>query len=115
MKLNHRIRYGLECLFELAKSPGEYVEAERLSHARGIPPAYTQKVLQSLTHAGLVYSQKGSGYRIARPLQDITALEVINALSVEEPRNGGDSGDVLERHIDQALASVTLDSLATAA
>jgi Rrf2 family protein len=115
MKLNQKVRYGLECLFELAKWPGEYVEAERLSHARGIPPAYTQKILQSLTHAGLLYSQKGSGYRIARPLQDITALEVIDALSRDETESKVGAGDVLERHIDRALASVTLDSLVTAA
>jgi len=111
MRLNHKVRYGLECLFELAKAPGEFTDAEHLSTARNIPPAYAQKVLQALTHAGIVQSQKGSGYRIVRSLQDITALEVMNALTTEDaqlPR----AGHVLESRINDALAGMTLDALA---
>ena len=112
MKVSQKVRYGLDCLFELSKSPAEYVDGERLATKRGIPPAYAQKVLQTLTHAGLLFSQKGLGYRIARPLQDITALEVINALSREEQSFVFvGAGHVLEMKINNTLASVTLDAL----
>src|SRR4051794_33409639 len=116
MKVTQKVRYGLECLFELAKEPMGYMDAERLALRRCIPPAYAQKVLQTLAHAGLVYSQKGLGYRIARPLQDITALEVFNALSVEDHHVTAvaDAGRVLERRINDTLAGVTLDVLVAA-
>lgn len=114
MKVTHKVRYGLECLFELAKQSGEYVDAERISARRGVPPAYAQKVLQTLAHAGLLLSQKGHGYKLARPLQDITALEVFNALSVEEPEVNVGAGHVLERRINETLKSVTLDALVSA-
>ena len=112
MRLNQKVRYGLECLFELAKSPAEYVDAERLAAAKAIPPAYAQKVLQSLAHSGILYSQKGCGYRIARSLNDITALDVMNALteSTHAPRES----HVLESRINQALAGMTLATLITA-
>jgi Rrf2 family protein len=114
MKVTQKVRYGLECLFELAKQPTEYMDAENLATRRGIPPAYAQKVLQTLAHAGLLYSQKGVGYRITRPLQDITALEVITALSTDEPRDAAGAGRMLERRINDTLARVTLDVLVAA-
>lgn len=115
MRLSHKVTYGLACLFELAQQPTEYIDAERLARARSVPPSYAQKILQSLAHAGLLFSQKGAGYRLARPLQDITALEVINALSQEEEEATNNAGRVLSRRINDTLAKVTLDSLATAA
>ncbi len=111
MRLNQKVRYGLECLFELAKAPSEFIDAERLSTARSIPPAYAQKVLQALTHAGIVNSQKGSGYRIVRPLQNITALDVMNALTKEDA-HAEHTGHVLESRINEALSRMTLDALA---
>lgn len=113
MRLNQKIRYGLECLFELAQSPAEFTDADQLATKRNIPHAYAQKVLQSLAHAGLVHSQKGTGYRIARPLQDITALEVMDALTTQEAQIQR-SGHVLEFRINQALANMTLDALVAA-
>ncbi len=114
MKINQKVRYGLECLFELAKTPREYVDAERLATARAIPTAYAQKVLQALAQSGLIHSLKGNGYQLARPLQNITALEVINALSVEEPVQVPGAGNVLARRINDALANVTLSELSAA-
>ena len=114
MKVTLKVRYGLECLFELAKQPHEYLDAERIATRRGIPVAYAQKVLQSLAHAGLIYSLKGMGYRIARPLQDITALEVMDALTADETRHMAGVEAVLERRINDTLKGVTLDALACA-
>lgn len=109
MRLNQKVRYGLECLFELATSPTEYVDAERVATARKVPTAYAQKILQALSQAGILYAQKGSGYRIARALADISALEVIRAL---EGTAQPDGAHPLERRIDAALASVSLETLA---
>jgi DNA-binding IscR family transcriptional regulator len=67
-------------------------------------------VLQSLARAGLVVAQKGVGYQLARPLQDITVLEVIEALTThdEVEASKSDIGVLLEERVNSALANLTL-------
>jgi Rrf2 family protein len=113
MKLNQKVRYGLLCLFELSKHIGEYIDANFIAHQQGVPMAYAQKALQSMAHAGLVFSMKGAGYRLARPLSEITALEMLAALSKENDHASEtfDMGFLLEQRINKALGSFTLSEL----
>jgi len=111
MRLNQKVRYGLECLFELANTPTEYVGAEHVAAARHVPQAYAQKILSSLSQAGLVYSQKGAGFRIARMLEDISALEVVRALDATDHHAVDSIGHPLEKRIDDALAEVSIATL----
>lgn len=116
MKLSQTVRYAVMCLFELAKLPLEYFDAESLSSKLGIPPAYTHKVLQALAHAGLITSMKGTGYKISRPLNSISALDVIDALSKDSPVvQVTDASVLIERRINAALENCTLDQLHSAA
>ncbi len=112
MRLNQKIRYGLECLFELASNPTEFIDAEKIAVARNIPRAYAQKILHALTQSGLVLSQKGAGFRLSRPLIDITALEVVQALEMEDRRVLAEAHP-LERRILAALAGVSLETLSS--
>jgi Rrf2 family protein len=113
MKINQRVRYGISCLFELSKHNHEYVDAEKIAHAQSIPSAYAQKVMQTLSHAGLVWSLKGTGYRLARPLSEITAYQVIEALTQDTSTNDSiiSVGSMLEDRINKAL-NFSLDQLA---
>ena len=113
MKLNLKVQYGVACLFELSKHPGEYMDAQEIASKQNIPPAYAHKILQSLSHVGLVYAVKGIGYRLSRPLANITALELVEALSVEpDPTaTNPEIGAVLERRINKMLGSFTLGEL----
>ncbi|MBV9080046.1 MAG: Rrf2 family transcriptional regulator [Elusimicrobia bacterium] len=114
MRLNHKVQYGLACLFELARTPDEYVDAERIAAARNIPPAYAQKVLQQMSQAALILAQKGRGYKLARPLRDMNALEVVRTLS-SDGESGTSAVRVLKDRMDSALAMVDLHSLAQGA
>ncbi len=113
MKVNQKVRYGVACLFELAKTYGDHVDAEQLAERLSIPHAYAHKVLQNMAHAGIVIALKGVGYRLARPLTDITALHVMDALSTESDTSAPlmDIGANLERRIKQALDGVSLSEL----
>ena len=114
MKLNQTIRYAVLCLFELAKEPLEYFEAELLSRLLQIPSAYAQKVLQALAHAGLVIGLKGAGYKLARPLSHISALNVIEALSKDQARTQAfDASGLLEKRINLALDNCKLNEIQT--
>ncbi|MFN0118396.1 MAG: RrF2 family transcriptional regulator [Elusimicrobiota bacterium] len=113
MKLNQKINYGVACLFELSKHPHEFIDTESISHKQNIPLAYAHKILQLLAHDGLVFSQKGLGYKLARPLSEVTALHVIEILGTESnsisPSNN--VSDLLEARVNQALGSFTLNDL----
>lgn len=66
------------------------VSAARIADAMSVPPEQAAKVLQVLQGIGLVTATRGrtGGYRLARSLDEITVLEVIDALAVgdEEER-----------------------------
>jgi len=113
MRINQKVKYGVACLFELSKTPTEFRGAEDISTKQSVPPAYAQKILHSLAQAGLIYSLKGVGYRLTRPLSSITGLEVMEALTADIDPNATnpDMGILLEKRVNQALGSFTLAEL----
>lgn len=110
MKINQCVRYGAACLFELSKSPTEYLGADTIAARQHVPAAFAHKILQSLARTGLVYSMKGSGYRLARPLSEISANDLINATCAETDMHidTTDIGRRLDEKIGRALDTVTL-------
>lgn len=74
--------YALRAMsFLSAKSP-DSVNTGQIAAATEVPPAYLAKVLQSLRKAGIVRSQRGrgGGISLARQPEDLTILEVVNAV-----------------------------------
>lgn len=58
------------------------VREPALAHAIDAPESFVSKVLQQLVQAGLVSSQRGArgGFQLARPADDISLLEVVEAI-----------------------------------
>jgi Rrf2 family protein len=58
------------------------VTTQRVAAATLVPVGYLSKVLQALGKAGLVDAQRGlrGGYVLARPLDELTVLDVINSV-----------------------------------
>jgi Rrf2 family protein len=87
-----------------------------VAEATRVPPAYLSKVLQALSRGGIVKSQRGvgGGISLARPPEDLTILEVVNAVEpIQRIRScplGLKSHGVrlcpLHRRIDDAMATV---------
>jgi FeS assembly SUF system regulator len=69
-------------LSHLAAQRGGIASAHQVAGATHLGPATVSKVLKSLAHAGLVVSARGvqGGYSLARPAEEITAAEIIDAL-----------------------------------
>jgi len=109
MKISQGIQYGAACLFELANQQGEFLDASAIASRRKIPPAYAQKILQSLARAGLIRAVKGSGYILERPLSEITVLQVNEALSKQTRLERPDSD--FQRLVNRALDRLTLSQL----
>lgn len=55
---------------------------EAIAKQTRVPPGYLSKVLQSLNKAGVVDSRRGlrGGYELTRPPEELTLLDVINAV-----------------------------------
>lgn len=80
MRLTTRSEYALLALIYMARhDSAEYITAETISKAQGIPLAYLEQILRALKQAHFVTSSKGQhgGFRLARPADEIAIAEVI--------------------------------------
>jgi len=83
MKISQASAYSLHALMYMARHVTQLpVTSRAMARAEGMPVGYLAKVLQRLVKAGFVRSVKGRerGYVFARPPEDISLLELFDAL-----------------------------------
>lgn len=88
MRLTRKSDYALQAVIQLAV--GQHASPERtnpvsisnISSAGNIPRDFAAKILKKLAYAGILesFSGKNGGYRLARPPQDISFREIIEAV-----------------------------------
>lgn len=89
MKISAKADYAVRAAAELAAVPhGQLVKGEELARAQAIPLEFLENILRELRVAGVVVAQRGTdgGYALARPAEQITVAEVLDA--VEGPLAG---------------------------
>ena len=76
------VEYALRAVVHLASEGPAARTTEEIAKATRVPQAYLAKVLQSLVQAGVVRSQRGigGGIALAKPPEELTILEVVNAV-----------------------------------
>ena len=82
------VEYGLHCLLYLVDaSTDAWISSVDLAEFQGISPSYVAKLCSRLTRAGLVVASEGAqgGYRLGRPANRITVLDVVEALEGHKP------------------------------
>src|SRR3954470_24009164 len=83
MRLSAGVEWGLHSGTLLALlPPGVAMPAAKLAEYHAVPEAYLAKRLQALSRPGVVESVPGArgGYRLARPADDVTVLDVVEAI-----------------------------------
>ena len=88
MRLGEGVEWALHCCTFLAVLPaGATLPAPRLAEFHGVPSAYLAKQLQALARHGIVESVPGpkGGYRLARSADEITMLDVVEAVEGTTP------------------------------
>jgi Rrf2 family protein len=110
------VEYALRAVAHLAYEAPHARTTEQIAEATRVPPAYLSKVLQALSRGGIVRSQRGvgGGIALARPAEELTILEVVNAVEpiqrIKTCPLGLKSHGVrlcpLHRRIDDAMATV---------
>ncbi len=108
--------YALRVIAYLASLDGHPATTRQLAVSTRIPEGYLAKVIRSLNRAGLVISQRGlhGGSILARPPQDISVFDVVNAVAPIQRirtcplgiRSHGTALCPLHRKLDDAIALV---------
>lgn len=125
--ISQTAEYALRAIVFLARDIKTPYTTEQISKGTMVPPAYLSKVLQSLSKARLVQSQRGlgGGFSLLKQPDKLTILTVINAvdpirriescpLGFEEHTSLCPLHDQLDRAvalIEDAFRSTTIDQL----
>lgn len=82
--ISRTAEYALRAVVHLAAREGEEISQTVVEIARGtrVPSGYLSKVLQSLSRAGLITSQRGlgGGFRLQKAARETSLYEVIQAV-----------------------------------
>jgi Rrf2 family iron-sulfur cluster assembly transcriptional regulator len=82
MRVNSKIRYGLRTMIEIASStnPNGMLQKD-IALNQNISLKYLDPIIASLKLKGLIINSrgKGSGYRLTRPAEEITMLDIYTA------------------------------------
>ena len=76
------VEYALRAVVYLAQNPDRSCTTEEVAKATKVPPAYLAKILQGMVRSGVIRSQRGvgGGVKLARTPEELTILEVVNAV-----------------------------------
>jgi Rrf2 family protein len=72
--------YAVRCVVEVARSGR--TSAAQVARVQGISPTFLGKIVQSLARAGILATRRGvgGGISLAKPVEDFTLLQVIEAI-----------------------------------
>ncbi|MFZ4581046.1 MAG: RrF2 family transcriptional regulator [Paludibacter sp.] len=82
MRINTKIRYGLRTMIVIAKAPElEGILQKDIAENQDISLKYLDSIISSLKLKGLIVNVrgKGSGYKLARPANEITVYDIYTA------------------------------------
>lgn len=104
MKVSTKGRYGLRAMVELAvREDGDPVSLREIASDQQISYKYLEQLVPPLKSEGLLESFQGSegGYSLAEEPENITVLEIIQALEgALAPAECIDDPDLCNRHED---------------
>jgi Rrf2 family protein len=85
--LGNGVEYGLHCLLWLTGTQAEIASSRDLANLQGVSASFVAKLFSRLEKAGIVEASEGvrGGYRLARPAEHISVLDVVDAIEGPKP------------------------------
>jgi Rrf2 family protein len=107
ISVTSKSRYAVVALAELARSGTSPVPIGQVAERRGIPVQFLEQLFSTLRRAGILVSHRGAkgGYTLARPADEITVLEVVQALDGVVGAEGEEAGGIWADGVE-ALRSI---------
>jgi Rrf2 family protein len=112
--ISQTAEYALRAVVVLGSERAGPMTTRQIATRTRVPAGYLSKVLQALGRAGIVEAQRGlgGGFSLRKPLEELTVLDVINAVDPLKriarcplglPEHGK-SMCALHRRIDEGIA-----------
>jgi Rrf2 family transcriptional regulator, cysteine metabolism repressor len=114
ISVTSKSRYAVVALAELARSGEAPVPVAALAERRGMPAQFLEQLFSTLRRAGFLESHRGvkGGYTLARPADEITVLEIVQALDGKVGEEGKEAGGIWEEGVDALRAVFSSNTIA---
>ena len=95
-------RYAVVGMAELSRHGDRPVPISVVAERREIPVQFLEQLFSTLRRDGLLISQRGAkgGFRLARPADEISVLEVVQALDGRIGAEGTEAGGIWADGVD---------------
>ncbi|MBK9118784.1 MAG: Rrf2 family transcriptional regulator [Phycisphaerales bacterium] len=114
--ISQTTEYALRAVVWLAANPEKPLTAQQIADATRVPAGYLAKVLQGLSRAGLLHSQRGlgGGFTLAKSPTALTMWEVVQAVDPLRRIDGcplgfeahGEELCPLHKQLDETIAMI---------
>ena len=96
ISVTSKSRYAVVAMAELARSGDRPLPVKELAERREIPDQFLEQLFSTLRRSGLLTSHRGSkgGYTLSRPADEITVLEVVQALDGKVGQEADEAGGI---------------------
>lgn len=84
LQITRKADYAVRLMVEVAAHSGESVTTAEIAERQAMPYQFLRKVAQALAGKGLLVSERGGkgGLTLARPPEDISVLDILQALDL---------------------------------
>jgi Rrf2 family protein len=117
ISVTSKSRYAVVAMAELARSGPAPVPIAQIAERRAMPVQFLEQLFSTLRRDGLLTSQRGvkGGYTLARPAEQITVLEVVQALDGKVGQEAEEAGGIWREGIEalrDVFSSTTIADIA---
>ncbi|HSI81407.1 MAG TPA: Rrf2 family transcriptional regulator [Solirubrobacterales bacterium] len=117
ISVTSKSRYAVLALSELARSGGRPVPTAQVAERREMPVQFLEQLFATLRRDGLLQSHRGvkGGYTLARPADEITVLEVVQALDGKVGEEAAEAGGIWAEGVEalrEVFRSTTIADIA---
>jgi Rrf2 family cysteine metabolism transcriptional repressor len=117
ISVTSKSRYAVVAMAELARSGSDPVPIAQIAERREMPVQFLEQLFSTLRRDGLLHSQRGvkGGYTLARPPEEITVLEVVQALDGKVGQEADEAGGIWRDGIEAlrgVFSSTTIADIA---
>jgi len=102
ISITSKSRYAVVAMAELARSGSRPVPIAQVAERRRMPVQFLEQLFSTLRRDGLLQSQRGvkGGYTLARPPEQITVLEVVQALDGRLGQEAQEAGGIWKEGVE---------------